>query len=170
MNLLKNYKDALQAIYDHVGNKDGFAEYALDDKTNMYWTRDGESVCYGPSEDEIECYQEDIIRKRVWIGKDYTMMLVDGSCGIFYNAVFDNTKKRNAALEAFFKLRGYKYKAETPLVTKVVRAVFGGIDRRRTSTYSLVLRQAIKEKISPLSLAKWIEDKGGIQEIKCLAQ
>ena len=79
---------------------------------------------------------------------------------------FDNAKKRNAALEAFFKLRGYKYRAETPLATKVVRAVFGGIDRRRTSTYSLVLRQAIKEKISPLSLAKWIEDKGGIQEIK----
>lgn len=79
---------------------------------------------------------------------------------------FAQSKARNAALEAFFKLRGYKYSSESPLATRVIKAVFGNIDRRRTSTYSLVLRQAIKEKISPLSLAQWIEEKGGIQEIK----
>jgi len=75
-------------------------------------------------------------------------------------------KQRSAALEAFFKARNYTYKAELPLANKVVKAVFGGIDRRRTSTYSLVIRQAIKEKVLPLNLAGWIEEKKGIQEIK----
>lgn len=79
---------------------------------------------------------------------------------------FAQAKERNNALEAFFKSRNYTYKSEAPLVTRVIRAVFGGIDRRRTSTYSLVLRQAIKENILPLSLPNWIEQKGGIQEIK----
>jgi hypothetical protein len=79
---------------------------------------------------------------------------------------FAESKLRNTALEEFFKSRGYKYNAETPVASRVIKAVFGNIDRRRVSTYSLVLRQAIKEKVSPLSLASWIEEKGGIQEIK----
>ena len=78
----------------------------------------------------------------------------------------DQAKQRNNALEAFFKSRNYVYKAEMPLATRVVRAVFGGIDRRRTSTYSLVLRQGMKEKVLAVNLPKWIEEKGGIQEIK----
>lgn len=79
---------------------------------------------------------------------------------------FAESKLRNTALEEFFKSRGYKYNAESPLASRVVKAIFGNINRRRVSTYSLVLRQAIKEKVSSLSLASWIEEKGGIQEIK----
>jgi hypothetical protein len=75
-------------------------------------------------------------------------------------------KARSAALEAFYKERGYRYKKETPLATRVVRAVFGGIDRRRVSTYSLVLREAQKQKVFVQNLAQWIEDNGGIQEIR----
>ena len=51
------------------------------------------------------------------------------------------------------------------MATRVVRAVFGEINRRRISTYSLVLRQAQKENISIANLASWIEQRGGIQEI-----
>ncbi len=75
-------------------------------------------------------------------------------------------KDRSAALEAFFKERGYKYKKDSHIIARVVRAVFGNIDRRRISTYVLVLRQAQKSKIEPTQLAQWIEDGGGIQEIK----
>lgn len=75
-------------------------------------------------------------------------------------------KDRNAALEAFFKSRGYAYKAENPLATRIIKAVFGGIDRRQVSTYSLVLRQAIKEGVLPLNLPSWIETKGGVQEVR----
>ena len=75
-------------------------------------------------------------------------------------------KQRNAALEAFYKQRGYFYKKDAPAATRVVKAVFGGVDRRRLSTYSLVLREAIKQKVLATQLADWIEQKGGIQEIR----
>lgn len=75
-------------------------------------------------------------------------------------------KARNAELEAFLKSRGYLVKNDSPLLTRVVKAVFGNIDRRRISTYSLVLRTAQKEGVKPAALATWIEDKGGIQEVK----
>jgi hypothetical protein len=69
-------------------------------------------------------------------------------------------------LEAFYKLRGYAYKKDAPPATRVVKAVFGAVDRRRLSTYSLVLREAIKQKVMATQLAKWIEQNGGIQEIR----
>jgi hypothetical protein len=40
------------------------------------------------------------------------------------------------------------------------------VDRRRLSTYSLVLREAIKQKVLATQLAEWIEQNGGIQEIR----
>lgn len=75
-------------------------------------------------------------------------------------------KQRNAELEAFYKLRGYTYKKDAPPATRVVKAVFGGVDRRRLSTYSLVLREANKQKVLATQLAEWIEQNGGIQEIR----
>ena len=75
-------------------------------------------------------------------------------------------KQRNAGLEAFYKLRGYSYKKDAPPATRVVKAVFGAVDRRRLSTYSLVLREAIKKRVQATQLAEWIEQNGGIQEIR----
>jgi len=80
--------------------------------------------------------------------------------------VLEQAKERSAALERFYKERCYAYKKESPLVTRVVRAVFGNIDRRRISTYSLVLRQAQKAKVQFADLAQWIDDNGGVQEIR----
>ncbi|MBT8606381.1 hypothetical protein G6677_07900 [Polynucleobacter paneuropaeus] len=76
------------------------------------------------------------------------------------------SKQRSSALEGFFKERGYKYKKDSHIIARVVRAVFGNIDRRRISTYVLVLRQAQKSKVEATQLAQWIEDNHGIQEIK----
>ena len=76
------------------------------------------------------------------------------------------SKQRSSALEEFFKERGYRYKKDSHIIARVVRAVFGNIDRRRISTYVLVLRQAQKSNIESTQLAQWIEDCGGIQEIK----
>ena len=75
-------------------------------------------------------------------------------------------KQRNAGLEAFYKQRGYFYKKDAPPATRVVKAVFGNVDRRRLSTYSLVLREAIKKRVQAMQLAEWIEQNGGIQEIR----
>lgn len=74
-------------------------------------------------------------------------------------------KQRSVALEVFFKERGYKYKRELPLANRVVRAVFGEINRRRISTYALVIRQAQKEGIAYADLPSWIDSRGGVQEI-----
>lgn len=75
-------------------------------------------------------------------------------------------KQRNKELEAFYKSRGYTYKKDAPPATRVVKAVFGDIDRRRLSTYSLVLREAIKQKVLATQLADWIEREGGVQAIR----
>ena len=75
-------------------------------------------------------------------------------------------KDRTKALEVFYTARNYKLRKDTPLVSRVLRAVFGDADRRRISTYSLVLRQAQKSNVAYKALAKWIEENGGVQEIK----
>jgi hypothetical protein len=76
------------------------------------------------------------------------------------------SKQRTAELERFNKQRGYIVKTDSPTLTRVVKAVFGNVDRRRISTYSLVLRTAQKAGVQPEALADWIEANGGIQEIK----
>jgi hypothetical protein len=78
----------------------------------------------------------------------------------------EGNKDRREALDAFYQHRGYRIKKETPLMTRIVRAVFGDIDRRRISTYSLVLRQAKKEAVSPDAFANWVEERGGVQEVR----
>ena len=51
-------------------------------------------------------------------------------------------------------------------MTRIVKSVFGEVDRRRVSTYSLVLREAQRQGVLPSKLAEWIEEFGGIQEIR----
>ena len=75
-------------------------------------------------------------------------------------------KERTKALEAFYTARKYKLRKDTPLVSRVLRAVFGDADRRRISTYSIVLREAKNSNVAYKALAKWIEENGGVQEIK----
>jgi hypothetical protein len=77
-----------------------------------------------------------------------------------------DSKARNKELDVFFDERGYVVKRESPLFTRITKAVFGNIDRRRISTYSLVLRSAQKAGVTAADLAEWIETNGGIQEIK----
>ena len=77
-----------------------------------------------------------------------------------------DAKVRLASLEKFYKSRNYKYNKTKPLIARVIRAVFGDVDRRRLSTYSIVLRKAQKLNVPYLELADWIENQGGVQEIK----
>ena len=44
--------------------------------------------------------------------------------------------------------------------------MFGNVDRRRISTYSLVLRAAHKEDVKPADLPAWIEARNGVQEVR----
>ena len=73
---------------------------------------------------------------------------------------------KGKVLEKFFTARKYPYNAKTPLASRVVRAVFGNVDRRRISTYSIVLRRAEQLQIEVKDFAKWIDDGGGVQEVR----
>ena len=46
MELIKNYLDARQAIYDHVGFKEDWVVYPIDDCTDKFWSEDGKIVRY----------------------------------------------------------------------------------------------------------------------------
>jgi len=61
--------------------------------------------------------------------------------------------------------RGYSFTKSTHTLTKIVKCVFG-VDRRRVSTYSLVLREALAQKIKVNAVADFIASKGGVEEIR----
>lgn len=79
---------------------------------------------------------------------------------------FEQAQQRSKVLSDFCQSRGYAVKKDSPLLTRIVKAVFGNVDRRRISTYSLVLRSAKASNVLPTDLAQWIEQNGGVQEIK----
>jgi hypothetical protein len=75
-------------------------------------------------------------------------------------------KARNKALKDFYTLNNYSYNENHPLANRVVRAVFGNIHRSRICTYALVVNEAKRANVNPTELASWIENQGGVQEIK----
>ena len=80
------------------------------------------------------------------------------------------------ALNDFCASRGYNFNSKTHDMHRVVKAVFGGSDRRRISAYAQALIIALSsggtndkgESISVLvsDLASWVEAQGGIEEIR----
>ncbi|MEQ1488170.1 MAG: hypothetical protein ABL920_06730 [Methylotenera sp.] len=90
------------------------------------------------------------------------------SCFAVNHAMIGNEKEakaRRAALAQFTNEKGYRFTESTPVITKVVKCVFG-VDRRRVSAYSLVLREAIKQNVMLKDLPSWIEENGGVEQIR----
>jgi hypothetical protein len=77
----------------------------------------------------------------------------------------DVAKEMRKAVNDFAASKGYEFKASTHTITKIVKCVFG-VDRRRTSTYSLVLRAALKQNIQNNDLIDFIRNGGGVEEIR----
>jgi len=150
-----------QAVVNEV-NTSAKNNVVLNDKTEATSVVVNAAAALRNMEAERITWEEGVYRT-----SNQTLYAVLAQCLAFSGELsLSEAKQRSSALESFFKERGYKYKKEVPLVSRVVKAVFGNIDRRRISTYSLVLRQAQKEKIAISDLAQWIESKGGIQEIR----
>ncbi len=64
-----------------------------------------------------------------------------------------------------------KVQKNTTIEAKIVRVVFDNMyNRRRVHTYSVVLQEAKRQKVTPESLADWIKLYGGIQEIRLNAK
>lgn len=77
-----------------------------------------------------------------------------------------DSKQRLNSLKQFYEVKKYRFNEDASLAKKVVGAVFGNIDRRRIGTYAVVLEAAKKAKIERKRLPEWIEQQGGIEEIR----
>jgi hypothetical protein len=78
----------------------------------------------------------------------------------------DSTAKSlRKGLANYIQDKKYTFTESTPLITKVVKCVFG-VNRRRVNAYSTALRVAIAEKKSVIELPKFFKDHGGIEEVR----
>jgi hypothetical protein len=89
-------------------------------------------------------------------------------CYMLNNAMIGGdtmAKNLRKGLGNYITTKGYKFTDATPLITKVIRCVFG-VDRRRVNAYASALRVAIAEKVSVMDLPKYLRDSGGIEEVR----
>jgi hypothetical protein len=68
-------------------------------------------------------------------------------------------------MEQFIKTRAYTFMPSTHDMTKVVKCVFG-VDRRRVSAYSIALREALRQGVTAVDLVTFIEQNGGVEQIR----
>ncbi|MGV0958531.1 MAG: hypothetical protein ACOYB1_01750 [Limnohabitans sp.] len=102
-------------------------------------------------------------------------------CYAFYIRMKTDTssevrEQSRKGLDAFIAARSYTFKASTHDMNRVVKAVFGGVDRRRVSAYSTALRAALvqgpvntkgnKTPIPESQLSTWLADQGGVEEVR----
>lgn len=112
MQLISNYNNALQAVYDHVGFKQLWVIYPIHDCTDKFWGVDNKHVKFADSEEQYNIvgdysfniwrcsyyidniYAQRFYSKYIYEGKKFTMIfcesLVDGSK---WFRVFDNAKR-----------------------------------------------------------------------------
>lgn len=74
-------------------------------------------------------------------------------------------KALRKGMSNYIQQKGYQFKESSPLITKIVKCVFG-VDRRRVNAYSSALRVAIAERVAVMNLPKFFKDKGGIEEVR----
>ena len=79
----------------------------------------------------------------------------------------DIRKEKQAALDAFIEDRGYtnSFGATTHDMTRVIKCVFG-VDRRRVSAYSIALREALRQEVGVKDLIVFLEQNGGVEQIR----
>jgi hypothetical protein len=68
-------------------------------------------------------------------------------------------------MEQFIKTRAYTFMPSTHDMTRVVKCVFG-VDRRRVSAYSIALREALRQAVTAVDLVAFIEQNGGVEQIR----
>jgi len=74
-------------------------------------------------------------------------------------------KDKLAAMDAFIAERGYTFTPSTHDMTRVVKCVFG-VDRRRVSAYSIALREALRQDVAAEDLIEFLEQNGGVEQIR----
>lgn len=77
----------------------------------------------------------------------------------------DSRKVFKDEMDAFIKQRNYIFSPVTHDMTKVVKCIFG-MDRRRVSAYSVALREALRQEVAADELIDFIEENGGVEQIR----
>ena len=90
-------------------------------------------------------------------------------CYASYLAMWtDSTKAKElrAQLESYISANNIVFKKSTHTLVKIIKCVFGETDKRRVSTYGIVLRTALANNLKASEIAAFIKTSGGVQEIK----
>lgn len=102
MELLKQYFDLQQRIYDYFGYVEDWVVIPLDDRTEFLWYIDMNEVVYADKMEDFatgdyyadEIYKQRFLPKWTYTAEDYTMICVDTHTdGNRFLAIFDNSKR-----------------------------------------------------------------------------
>lgn len=102
MDLMESFNKAKQEIYDHVGFKEDWTVYAIDDQTNMFWKIEGGEVRFAETVEKVdsdEGYSDEILTHRfypksIYRGKNLTLIMVDTNTdGNKFFSIYDNAKE-----------------------------------------------------------------------------
>ncbi len=113
------------------------------------------------------------IEREAWEGNAYRQSNAQlyellAKCYKFYGmlaADTDQAKKIRSALRDYINCKGLRFIKGTHTLTQIVKCVFG-VDRRRVSVYSIVLRSALTQKIAAADIPDFIANNGGVEEIR----
>lgn len=88
--LLENYSQALEALYNHVGFVEDWVVYAVDIQQDMYWyINNDDSVCFAETIEqlndddgagdyqEFDIYHQRFYQKWVYRGEQLTLIICD---------------------------------------------------------------------------------------------
>ncbi|MFA5408176.1 MAG: hypothetical protein WC343_05330 [Bacilli bacterium] len=102
--MLRKFRDARQALYDHVGFVEDWVVFPIDDATGMYWTIvHGDCVRLAETREQLDSdgdyyeyaiYTQRFYDKWVYRGEKLTMIFVDTHCdGNIFFSFFSNDKE-----------------------------------------------------------------------------
>jgi hypothetical protein len=115
-----------------------------------------------------------IAERKVWqegafVKSNVELYALLGKCYALYFDLRGNDKDTKAAREVLtneIAEKGYSFSEGTHGLTRLVKYVFEGIDRRRVSAYSLVLREALAQNKKADEIPAFIAQGGGVEEIR----
>lgn len=103
LKLMKNFDDAKQALYDHVGFVEDWTVYAIENRIDMFWRVDNGSVKFARTMKEFnsdgdyyknEIYTQRFYDKHIYRGTGLTMIFVDTHTdGNKFFAFYHNSKE-----------------------------------------------------------------------------
>ncbi len=74
-------------------------------------------------------------------------------------------KALRKGLVNYIEFRKYPFTDSTPLMTRIVKCVFG-VDRRRVHSYATALLAAKERRIAVIELPRWLKEQGGVEEVR----